>query len=215
MMESMDTAVGAILAKLREHGLEENTIICFTSDNGGLSTSEGSPTSNLPLRGGKGWLYEGGIREPFLIKAPGITTPGSLCDQPVIGMDFYPTLLELTGLKLKPKQHLDGLSLVPLLKNPDATIARDALYWHYPHYSNQGGFPGGVIREGDFKLVERFEDGGIHLYNTSEDLTEHSDIASEHPERVAEMRRRLHQWYQEVGAKFLEPKEDGPLPWRP
>ncbi len=103
MVETMDTSVGRVLDKLKEHGLDKNTVVCFMSDNGGLSTSEGSPTSNLPLRGGKGWLYEGGIREPFLIRAPGVTKPGSVSHSPVCSMDFYPTLLELAGLKTKPR----------------------------------------------------------------------------------------------------------------
>jgi arylsulfatase A-like enzyme len=216
MMESMDTAVGAVLDKLTVLGLDENTIICFTSDNGGLSTSEGSPTSNLPLRGGKGWLYEGGIREPFLIKAPGITQPGTVSNEPVVGMDFYPTLLNLTGLNLNPQQHLDGVSLVPLLKNPASTLERDALFWHYPHYSNQGGFPGAVVRMGDYKLVERFEDGRVHLYNTADDLGEQNDLAESMPEKVAAMRNTLHAWYRKVDAKFLQPPASGSPPaWRP
>ena len=117
MVESVDNQVGRVLDKLRELNLDRDTIICFTSDNGGLSTSEGSPTSNLPLRGGKGWLYEGGIREPFLISWPGTIRPGGVDDTPVISTDFYPTLLDLAGLPAKPKQHLDGVSLSPLLRN--------------------------------------------------------------------------------------------------
>ena len=215
MIESMDTAVGRVVSKLKQLGLYENTVICFMSDNGGLSTSEGSPTSNLPLRGGKGWLYEGGIREPFLIRAPGVTEPGSVSDQPVISTDFYPTMLELAGVDAQPQQHLDGVSLVPLLKG-GASLDRDALYWHYPHYSNQGGFPGGAVREGDFKLVERFEDGRVHLFNLSDDIGERTDLAEQMPERVAAMRGHLHEWYREVDAKFLQPiTPDGPQPWRP
>lgn len=215
MVESMDTAVGRVVSKLKELGLYENTVICFMSDNGGLSTSEGSPTSNLPLRGGKGWLYEGGIREPFLIRAPGVTTPGSVSDEPVVSMDFYPTMLELAGLDEKPELHQDGLSLVPLLGG-ESTLDRDALFWHYPHYSNQGGFPGGAIRVGDYKLIERFEDGRVHLYNLAGDIGETDDVSHEMPERVTTMRSRLHQWYREVDAKFLQPTSpDGPQPWRP
>ena len=152
MVEAMDLAVGRVLDKLDELGLAERTIVCFTADNGGLSTSEGSPTSNLPLRGGKGWLYEGGIREPYLIRAPGVTTPGTTCAVPVISTDFYPTLLDLAGLHQKPDQHLDGVSLLPLLTG-GKTLTRDALYWHYPHYGNQGGFPGGVIRQGGLETA--------------------------------------------------------------
>lgn len=215
MVEAMDQAVGKVLAGLEELGLSQNTVVCFTSDNGGLSTSEGSPTSNLPLRGGKGWLYEGGIREPYLIKWPGVTPPGSTCDVPVLSTDFYPTFLDIAGLPPRPDQTLDGVSLVPLLRQSGEGPSR-ALYWHYPHYSNQGGFPGGAIRDGDWKLIERFEDGRVHLYNLKDDLSEQHDVATEHPDRVAAMRSRLHAWYKDVGARFLEPKSpEGPQPWRP
>jgi arylsulfatase A-like enzyme len=214
MVESMDTHVGRVLAKLEDLGLERNTVVFFMSDNGGLSTSEGSPTSNLPLRGGKGWLYEGGIREPLVIKWPGVTQPGSTCDDPVISTDFYPTILEMAGLPPKPSQHLDGQSLVPLLKQT-GTLPPRPLFWHYPHYSNQGGMPGAAIRLGDYKLIERFEDGRTHLYNLEDDLGERDDLAARMPDRVRQMRKRLHAWYKEVDAKFLRPKEGGPQPWRP
>lgn len=215
MIESMDTSVGRIIDRLKELDLYDNTVICFMSDNGGLSTSEGLPTSNLPLRGGKGWLYEGGIREPFIIRAPGVAAANSVCDTPVISNDFYPTMLELAGIPLKPHQHLDGQSLVPLLKG-NRQIARDALFWHYPHYSNQGGIPGGAIRVGDYKLIERFEDGRLHLYNLIDDIGERNDLAAEMPDRVASMRDRLHAWYKDVDAKFLQPKQAGSeMPWRP
>jgi arylsulfatase A-like enzyme len=214
MMESMDANVGRVLDALKELDLDDSTIVCFMSDNGGLSTSEGSPTSNLPLRGGKGWLYEGGIREPYIIKWPGMSRPGGTSAYPVVSMDFYPTLLDLAGLPLKPEQHLDGVSLAPILKGGVAPY-RSALYWHYPHYSNQGGFPGGAIREGDWKFIERFEDGRAHLYNLRDDIGETRDVIELHPDKSERMRASLHAWYQEVDAKFLEPKEDGPMPWRP
>jgi len=214
MVESMDRAVGKVLKKLDELGLADRTAVLFMSDNGGLSTSEGSPTSNLPLRGGKGWLYEGGIREPFLIRWPGVTRGGSRCDVPVISTDFYPTILEMAGLPARPRQHVDGLSLVPLLRG-GKRLQREAVYWHYPHYSNQGGFPGGAIRMGDWKLIERFEDGRTHLYNLRRDVGERNDLAERDPDRVARMRARLHAWYQQVDAKFLQPKPGGPEPWRP
>ena len=215
MVESMDTAVGRIINRLKELNLYENMVICFTSDNGGLSTSEGSPTSNLPLRGGKGWLYEGGIREPFLIRAPGVSKTNGVCDTPVISTDFYPTILDLAGIQPKRDTHLDGQSLVPLLKG-EKSLDRDALFWHYPHYSNQGGIPGGAIRVGDYKLIERFEDGQTHLYNLQDDIGERTDLAIEMPDRVAAIKNRLHAWYKDVYAKFLQPKHpDAPAPWRP
>lgn len=215
MIESMDNAVGKVLKKLDELELDDDTIVMFMSDNGGLSTSEGSPTSNLPLRGGKGWLYEGGIREPYLVKWPGVTKPGSTCDEPVVSMDFYPTMLAIADLPAKPDQHLDGESLVPLLKGEAKTLKRDALYWHYPHYSNQGGIPGAAIRMGNYKLIERFEDGRVHLYDLAKDIGERNDLAEKMPDRVDAMRKRLHKWYQEVDAKFLQAKPNGPEPWRP
>jgi arylsulfatase A-like enzyme len=217
MVEAMDQAVGKVLDKLDQLGLAENTAVLFMSDNGGLSTSEGSPTSNLPLRGGKGWLYEGGIREPYLVRWPGVTEPNTTCDVPVISTDFYPTMLAMAGLPLKPEQHKDGRSLVPLLKG-GRQLDREALYWHYPHYGNQGGFPGGAVRLGDWKLLERYEDGRVHLYNLAEDIGERNDLSGQYPERVAAMRAKLHSWYKEVDAKFLRPKNktpDAPQPWRP
>lgn len=215
MVETMDTAVGRVIGQLKKLGLYDNTIICFTADNGGLSTSEGSPTSNLPLRGGKGWLYEGGIREAFLIRAPGITRPGSECSVPVISTDFYPTLLDVAGLDPKPQQTLDGVSLKPLLAGAKE-LDRQSLFWHYPHYSNQGGFPGGAVREGRYKLIERYEDGKVHLYDLHADIGERTDLASQMPDRVRAMRSRLHNWYQTVDARFLQPRSpDGPRPWRP
>ncbi len=214
MVEAMDEAVGKVLGGLKELGLEENTVVFFTSDNGGLSTSEGSPTSNLPLRGGKGWLYEGGIREPYLVKWPGATRPGSTSGVPVTSVDYYPTILEMAGLPARPEQHKDGASLVPVLKGT-GDLDRDAIFWHYPHYSNQGGFPGGVVRMGNYKLIERYEDGRVHLYNLADDIGERDDLAEQLPGKVRSMRERLHAWYGEVGAKFLEPKPGGPDPWRP
>lgn len=214
MVESMDTGIGRVLDKLEELGLADETVVCFMSDNGGLSTSEGSPTSNLPLRGGKGWVYEGGIREPFLIKWPGVTQPGSVCDEPVISIDFYPTLLEIAGVAQPPAQISDGVSLVPLLKQA-GSFAERPLFWHYPHYSNQGGFPGGAVRVGPYKLIERYEDGQTHLYHLGDDAGEQRDLAADEPQRVQAMRQQLHAWYRAVGAEFLQPKEGGPQPWRP
>jgi len=215
MVETLDDSVGRILNRLKELKLEEDTIICFTSDNGGLSTSEGSPTSNLPLRGGKGWLYEGGIREPFLIRWPGVTKPGTTSDVPVVSTDFYPTMLDMAGIEPKPEQHVDGRSLAPLIKD-GTPPERDAIFWHYPHYSNQGGIPGAAVRMGNFKLIERFEDGRCHLYDLSADIGEKNDLAADMPDKVDSMKARLHAWYKDVDAKFLRPlKDGGPEPWRP
>ena len=211
MVEAMDQAVGKVLKQLQDSGVADNTIVIFTSDNGGLSTSEGSPTSNLPLRGGKGWVYEGGIRLPWIVHYPGVTTPGSVSSEPICSIDLFPTLAAAAGAKVE--HEIDGIDLTPALKGQ--SLDRQSLFWHYPHYSNQGGIPGGAIREGDFKLVERYEDGRVHLYNLADDIGEQNDLAAQHPQQVSEMRERLHKWYEEVDAKFLQKKENGPEPWKP
>ena len=211
MVEAMDEAVGKVLKELDDSGLADNTIIIFTSDNGGLSTSEGSPTSNLPLRGGKGWVYEGGIREPWIIRYPGVTKAGSVSKEQICSIDLYPTIIEAAGVKAE--HTIDGVNILKALKGE--SLDRKSLFWHYPHYSNQGGIPSGAIREGQWKLIERYEDGRVHLYNLTDDIGERKDLAEKFPERVTEMRGRLHDWYKEVGAKFLTKKKEGPEPWRP
>lgn len=198
MVEAMDRGVGTVLNKLDELGLTDKTVVIFMSDNGGLATSEGSPTSNVPLRGGKGWLYEGGIREPMIIRAPGTTSGGSVCETPVISMDFYPTILELAGLPLRPRQHMDGRSLVPLLEG--RTLDRGPFFWHYPHYGNQGGAPAAAVREGDWKLIEWYEDGKRELFNIREDIGEKQNRAAEMPEKVRELAAKLDRWRHSVGA---------------
>jgi len=214
MIEHLDNNVGRILGALKELGAENDTVVIFTSDNGGLSTSEGSPTSNRPLRAGKGWLYEGGIRVPFIIAGPGFVANGSRIDAPVSGMDLLPTIRELAGIAPLAEERIDGQSLLPLL-NGEAVAGDRAMYWHYPHYSNQGGFPGAAIRRGQFKLIERFEDGRIHLYDLTADIGEQNDLAQVHPDIAAEMQKELHEWYQEVDARFLQPKpQSTESPWR-
>lgn len=210
MVEAMDEAVGKVLRQLDELQLVDNTIVVFTSDNGGLSTSEGLPTSNLPLRGGKGWVYEGGIREPWIIRYPNRTQPGSVCSEPICSIDLFPTLASAAGLKVE--HAIDGVDLLPLFKG--GSLNRDALFWHYPHYSNQGGFPGGAVRVDDLKLVERYEDGRVHLYDLANDPGETTDLAASMPEKTAQLRKRLHDWYQTVDAQFLVEK-DGQAPWKP
>ena len=211
MVEAMDEAVGVVLDQLETSGLADNTIVVFTSDNGGLSTSEGSPTSNLPLRGGKGWVYEGGIREPWIVRYPGVTKAGSISEEVICSIDLLPTMAAAAGVKLS--HDIDGIDLLPALKG--GSLGRDAMYWHYPHYSNQGGIPGGAVRMGDYKLFERYEDGRVHLYNLKDDLSEQNDLAASMPEKVGKMRAKLHAWYKEVDAKFLQPKGDSGMPWRP
>ena len=200
MIESMDEAVGIVLDKLDQLGLTENTIVCFTSDNGGVSSGDAFATSNLPLRGGKGRQWEGGIREPFYIKAPGITKAGTSSAVPVSGIDWYPTLLDLAGVSVPAGQDIDGTSLVPLLKGD--SISDRALFWHYPHYGNQGGEPSSIITEQDWKLIYYHEDGRNELYNLATDPHEQKDLAEAHPDRVAVLRGRLDNWLKSTAAKF-------------
>ncbi len=203
MVEAMDQAVGKVLAALDRAGLAERTIVVFMSDNGGLSTSEGHPTSNLPWRAGKGWLYEGGIREPWIIRVPGLTRPASQCDAPVISTDFFPTLLELAGIPRPPSPHRDGMSLVPLLQG--GALARRPFFWHYPHYGNQGGAPAGAVRDGDWKLIEWYEDGSLELFNLRDDPGERTNLAAREPDRVKALREKLQAWRTDVGAKMPTP----------
>lgn len=197
MVESMDKAVGKVLAKLDELALTENTIVIFTSDNGGLSTAEGSPTSNLPLRGGKGWMYEGGIREPLIVRWPGVTKPGSTIATPASGIDFMPTIAAAAGV---PSPASDGIDLKPVLAGEKT--AERPLFWHYPHYGNQGGRPSAAVRRGDWKLIEWFETGKFSLYNLKDDLSETTDLAEQKPDLVSDLAKELRAWQNEVGAKM-------------
>jgi arylsulfatase A-like enzyme len=210
MVEAMDTAAGGILRALDELGLAEKTLVIFASDNGGLSTSEGLPTSNLPFRAGKGWAYEGGIRVPFIARWPSGGISNKVVDTPVSTIDIFPTALAAAG---KQSTGVDGVDLTPLLRGQ--SIPDRDLFWHYPHYSNQGGYPAGTIRSGDWKLIENLEDGSVALYNLADDLAEKKNLATEQPERVAALRGKLHAWYRETGAKFLQAKKGGPKPWSP
>lgn len=200
MVEAMDQAIGKVLEKLKDLNLLDNTIIIFMSDNGGLSTSEGSPTSNLPLRAGKGWLYEGGIREPMIVKWPGATKRGSVCETPVISTDFYPTMLEMAGIDLIPNQHIDGQSFTRLLKGKRIKHNRP-IFWHYPHYGNQGGQPGSAVRLGDYKLIHFYYNNIIELYNLEEDIGEQNNLVNKLPEKVEELTEILNEWRISVDAK--------------
>lgn len=201
MVESLDENVGRVLDALDRHGLADHTLVIFFSDNGGLSMRDGGPTSNLPLRAGKGYLYEGGIRVPMIIRWPGVTEPGSSTDVPVSSIDFFPTIREITGLRPAEGRAVDGVSLVPLLRQ-EGDAGRDALYWHYPHYHNQGSRPSGAIRRGDYKLIEFFEDGRAELYNLVEDPGEERDLSGEMPERAEALREQLQAWRASVDAQM-------------
>lgn len=205
MVESMDKAVGIVLKKLDELGLSENTVIVFTSDNGGVSAGDGKATSNLPLRGGKGWQFEGGLREPYYIRwAEG--KAGSVCDVPVIGTDFYPTLMDICGLEARPSQHVDGRSLVGLLKESqganEAALNARKLYWHYPHYGNQGGEPVSIVLDGDWKLVHYLEDDKVELYNLKQDAGERKNLAQAEAALAKSMKADLDRHLKEVDANM-------------
>jgi len=203
MMENLDTNIGKVLTALEEEGLVDDTLVCFSADNGGLSTSEGSPTCNSPLAEGKGWNYEGGTRVCQIFRWPGVVEPKSVCNDIVQTCDFYPTFLEAAGLPLIPEQHVDGMSMMPLLKK-EGNMERDAIYWHYPHYSNQGGQPAASMRSGKWKLIEYFEAGDIELYDLELDVSEMTDLSEEFPELVKEMHAKLQAWQREVEALIPE-----------
>ena len=204
MVENLDGNVGRVLDALDELGLRDNTLVVFTSDNGGLSTAEGSPTSNAPLSQGKGWMYEGGNREPLLMRWPGQIAPGTSCETPVTSPDFYPTFLQAAGLPLLPHQHCDGESLLPLMRGDQ--LEREAIFWHYPHYSNQGDTPSCAVRAGRWKLIEWFETGQVELYDLRGDIAESHDLSAREPERVAALRGQLATWKRQVEA--LIPKNN-------
>ena len=208
MIESVDESVGRILQKLDELRLTDRTLVIFTSDNGGLSVKEGPntpATSNAPLRAGKGFLYEGGMRVPLIVRWPGTVSAGTLERTPVSSIDFLPTILAAVGAPAR--SGIDGLDLCPVLRQTEP-LRRKALYWHYPHYSNQGGLPGGVIREGRFKLLQFFEDGRLELYDLAQDLAEHHNLASAQPERAAALLVGLEQWRKSQDAQMMEPNPE-------
>ena len=198
LIESVDDSVGRVLQKLEDLKLDDHTVVIFTSDNGGLVLNR--ITSNLPLRAGKGSAYEGGVRIPLIIKWPGVTRAGSTNETPVMSADHYPTLLEIAGVKTAPGQIVDGESLVPLLRS-FGTLKREALYWHYPHYHPGGATPYSAIREGDFKLIEFYEDNHVELYDLRQDLSERHDLARAQPEKAAALRSKLQVWRAAVGAQ--------------
>ncbi|MCP4849452.1 MAG: sulfatase [Verrucomicrobiaceae bacterium] len=219
MLEATDESLGRIRAKLNELGLAENTIVIFTGDNGGMSASNqyrgiNHPrksldsrfaSSNLPLRGAKGWNYEGGIRVPLIVHWPGQTKANALSHAMVTGTDYYPTLLEMMDLPLLPRQHVDGKSFAPALKGK--AHDRGAIYWHFPHYSNHGyQSPGGAIRLGNYKLLEYFEKGSVQLFDLEKDLGEQNDLSKVKPEITKNLLKMLHDWRREVDAKMPQVK---------
>jgi len=205
MVAAVDQSVGQILKNLELLDLDDNTTVIFFSDNGGLCTSRRTgPTCNLPLRSGKGWLYEGGVREPTIIHAPGVTSYGSVCHTPVVSMDFFPTILELAQLPLQPEVHADGKSLMPLLMGESGKFDRD-LYWHYPHYHGSTWTPGASIRRGDWKLIEFYHEDKSELYNLAKDQGEQNELSDQHPEKVKELQAALKGWQKQMNAKMPQP----------
>ncbi len=203
LIESMDTAVGRVLTRLHELGLEKNTIVILTSDNGGVSSGDSYSSCMFPYRGGKGRQWEGGLRVPLYIRAPGITKAGSTCDTPVSSIDFYPTILALAGMALPPKQTIDGVNLMPLLKG--SAISDRPLFWHYPHYGNQGGEPSSIIREDGWKLIHYWEDNRNELYHLPADIGEQHNLAAQEPVRAARLWAELQAWLKNTGAKIPQP----------
>ena len=217
MLESVDDSVGRIVGKIDELGLGENTLIVFTSDNGGLAVKEGPntpATSNAPLRGAKGQLFEGGIRVPLIACMPGRVPAGGVCDVPVTSTDFFPTFTKACGIEPAEGSVADGVDIMPLLTGGAAT-ERDTLIWHFPHYSNQGGTPTGAVRKGDFKLIEFYEDGRLELYNLAEDAGENRDLAREMPGRRNELHRLLREWRTAVDAQMPTPNPAYDPDWKP
>jgi arylsulfatase A-like enzyme len=219
MIAAVDQSVGRIIRALEEHGLTDNTVLIFTSDNGGVGgyAREGlgksdddsqDVTDNAPLRSGKGSLYEGGLRVPLIVRWPGVTPPGATCGTPTLHVDFFPTLLEITGAR-PPRQRLDGTSLVGLLRDPSSKLERDAIFHHFPGYLGLGRdvwrtTPVSVVQAGDWKLLEYLEDGRLELYDLAADVGETRNRAADEPERAAELRRRLSTWRTSVGAAMPE-----------
>ena len=207
MVSAVDDSVGTLLAKLDELNLSDDTVIIFFSDNGGLSTKpKMGPGSNSPLRAGKGWLYEGGVREPTIIRAPGVTKAGSVSNQPIISMDFFPTMLDLAGLPLRPNLHSDGRSLLPELTGEKGKSR--TLYWHYPHYHGSSWKPGASIRNGDWKLIKFYDYEKVELYNLKNDPSESKDLSGKNPKIAKDLESKLVAWQKSMKAKFPTPNPD-------
>lgn len=207
MVESLDENVGRLMGFLSQTGLDRNTLVIFTSDNGGMATSNLAaqiPTSNAPLRRGKGYLHEGGIRVPLIFRWPGTIKAGSTSEVPVIGTDFYPTFLAMSGLKPLPEQHRDGFSLKPLLNGK--SMDKRTLFWYYPHYSGGlGGRPSAAIRDGDYKFIYSFETNSVELFNVKRDREEVSDLSLKLPKKKNQLNQKLQNWIGEMDVKLPYP----------
>jgi arylsulfatase A-like enzyme len=194
---------------LDDAGIADNTLVVFTSDNGGLATAEHSPTCNAPARDGKGWMYEGGTRVPFLVRWPGHVQPNSSCPAPITSPDLYPTFLAAAQAPL-PHTTLDGLSLLPLFEGSASSLPRNALFWHYPHYGNQGGTPGSSILAGDWKLIEFYDNPRLELYNLKQDFSETQNLAPTHPDLTKKLHDQLTTWRDSLNGKLPTPNPNYP-----
>ncbi|MGB7346873.1 MAG: sulfatase [Pirellulaceae bacterium] len=206
MVKSLDLSVGRVLDQIKSSGQADNTVVIFTSDNGGLTQRNGKHdgfTENLPLRRGKGSAYEGGVRVPTIIYWPGLTKAGSVCAEPIITTDYYPTLLELLNINgdATHNQSVDGRSLSPLLGNPSAKLNRN-LYWHYPHYHAGGDGPYSAVRSGNYRLIRFYEDDSVRLFDLGNDIGEQTDLSSEQPEKTRQLAADLDQWLASVDAQL-------------
>jgi len=211
LIANLDNAVGRVLKKLDDLGLASNTIVVFTGDNGGVVSGDSYSSCQFPYRGGKGRQWEGGTRVPFYIRAPGVTRAGSTCDTPVSGIDFFPTILQLAGVTGQPRQIVDGVSLVPLLKG--GRIAPRPLFWHYPHYGNQGGEPSSIVRDGDWKLIHYWEDGHNELYNLADDIGEQHDLNPTESDRATRLWAQLQTWLKQTSAQIPRPNPKYQAAW--
>ena len=198
----LDQNIGRIIQLLNDLKLSEHTTIVFYSDNGGLSTSEGSPTCNAPLKDGKGWDSEGGVRVPLIIYTPKVKTEKHVCDCPVVGTDLYPTLLDLCGLPLYEEQHIDGVSILPLLEGK--VVRRDPIYWHSPHYFNQGGYPFSAIMDGDWKYIYRYDLETSYLYNLKKDIGEKDNVIHKNKKEANRLKSLFATYLKEVNALYPE-----------
>ena len=212
MVASLDESVGRVLKQLQQHGLTDHTLVIFTSDNGGLTQRYGKHdgfTENIPLRRGKGSAYEGGVRVPAIIRWPGVTRAGSSCEAPIMTIDYYPTILEITAVAGDPDHNrsVDGLSIATLLKNPRSWHQR-RLFWHYPHYHAGGDGPYSAVRDDNYRLIEFHEDNSVRLYDLAQDIGEQHDLSAELPDKTASLRGALYEWRKRIGAQMPTPNPD-------
>ena len=214
MIEILDENIGRIISTLKEQGIYDDTVIVFTSDNGGLANGTGPReenrcgiTCNAPLKNGKAWMCDGGIRVSQFIRWPGHTQAGERCDTPVTSTDFYPSLLEMAGAPAKPEQHVDGVSLCPLL-NKSGPLERESIFWHFPHYHGVAQSPGTAMRKGDYKLIEYYDTKSFELYNLKEDISEERELSAKEPEKLAELKTELSAWKESICAQIPERNPD-------